>query len=93
MKKPPLFRAALFILTVGAAGFEPATSRTRTVRATGLRYAPMNREYTADYTYGSTRRGVLRSFGVALRGLCAPAIKEIRPRKPGAVWLRKIADE
>ena len=26
--------------TVGAAGFEPATSRTRTVRATGLRYAP-----------------------------------------------------
>ena len=25
---------------VGAAGFEPATSRTRTVRATGLRYAP-----------------------------------------------------
>ena len=25
---------------VGAGGFEPPTSRTRTVRATGLRYAP-----------------------------------------------------
>ena len=27
---------------VGAEGFEPSTSRTRTVRATGLRYAPMS---------------------------------------------------
>ena len=27
-------------LTVGAAGFEPTTSPTRTVRATGLRHAP-----------------------------------------------------
>ncbi len=41
--------AALFY-SVGAAGFEPATSRTRTVRATGLRYAPMNHEYIVNYT-------------------------------------------
>ena len=32
---------ASLVLAVGAAGFEPATSRTRTERATGLRYAPM----------------------------------------------------
>jgi hypothetical protein len=31
---------------VGAGGFEPPASRTRTVRATGLRYAPIKTDYT-----------------------------------------------
>ena len=32
--------------SVGAGGFEPPASRTRTVRATGLRYAPNSIDYT-----------------------------------------------
>lgn len=33
---------------VGAAGFEPTASSTRTMRATGLRYAPNDAKNTFD---------------------------------------------
>ena len=40
------------IIPVGARGFEPRTSRTRTVRATKLRYAPNALYDTTDDPFG-----------------------------------------
>ncbi len=40
-KSPGLRKSKAFEDMVGAAGFEPATSRTRTVRSTGLSHAPL----------------------------------------------------
>ena len=60
--------------TVGACGFEPQTSRTRTVRATKLRYAPNAWDYTADQAFDK-RLWFLPFFGVS-RSL---------PPSPGAV--------
>lgn len=37
------------VALVGATGFEPAASRSRTVRATKLRYAPNREDYTCPY--------------------------------------------
>jgi hypothetical protein len=41
IKKPDKTRFAILSGQVGATGFEPTTSTSRTWRATGLRYAPM----------------------------------------------------
>ena len=64
-KKAPSQRGSFLYCVVGAAGFEPTTSPTRTVRATGLRHAPITvRKYTeiaprrqgAIYATGSDQR-------------------------------------
>jgi hypothetical protein len=41
--------------TVGARGFEPRTSRSRSVRAAELRYAPNGRYYTPFESFDKTR--------------------------------------
>jgi site-specific DNA recombinase len=46
-------------LLVGAPGFEPGTSPTRTVRATRLRHAPRNVSLAAGFCRGSCRRRVI----------------------------------
>ena len=47
---------AVWNLPVGARGFEPPTSRTRTVRAAELRYAP------------SLTKGIIHGVGVLAKG-------------------------
>src|SRR5688572_2087711 len=43
--RPPVGRRLAITSVVGARGFEPPTSRSRTVRATRLRYAPLRPAY------------------------------------------------
>ena len=51
---------------VGARGFEPPTLRSRTVRATKLRYAPIA-YFTA--VYSGTEREMLAQFVPPIKGL------------------------
>ena len=58
-QKPP-WRVAM----VGATGFEPATSSSRTKRATKLRYAPtMGRE---ECGFSGSGQGEMRRFAVGI---------------------------
>ena len=57
-------------LVVGAPGFEPGTSPTRTVRATRLRHAPMTVQY-------STRTARAARWYVARAARCPPATADI----------------
>ena len=41
MKKKIINKTSFLVNIVGASGFEPLTSRTRTVRTTGLCHAPL----------------------------------------------------
>ncbi len=48
---------------VGARGFEPPTSRSRTVRATRLRYAPLSQEIILGQTSGEVNTELNFLFG------------------------------
>ena len=45
---------------VGTTGFEPATSRTPSVRATRLRYVPTNQEFSLSLGFESRQQGAQR---------------------------------
>ena len=63
-QKPP-WRVAM----VGATGFEPATSSSRTKRATKLRYAPtIGREECVNSGGGQAERGDEGHFGPFVLG-------------------------
>jgi hypothetical protein len=46
----------IIFLFVGAAGFEPTTSAARSLRATKLRYAPVDKMESKRYTHPSQGR-------------------------------------
>src|SRR5665811_711712 len=45
-------------LTVGERGFEPPTSASRTLRATGLRHSPYGAEHTTETSFRATTNRV-----------------------------------
>ena len=70
---------------VGATGFEPATSRSRTVRATQLRYAPKLRVFS-DIWYYSNGPSIRQPSGGTPWAADAPAVSAAgRGRDPGTM--------
>jgi hypothetical protein len=59
---------------VGVTGFEPATSASRTLRATKLRYTPM-------MSYGLQTRGILAEI-IPVMKLLAPLTYREPPGRP-----------
>src|SRR5688500_1858660 len=64
--------------TVGATGFEPATSCSRSRRATGLRYAPSRRAGGATHAPGETRTPNLLIRSQMLYPIELRALRQVR---------------